>query len=230
MATNPMQRKARNSFLLGMLLMLVISAAIIGVLLTMLANSKQEKEEMQANTVPVYVLNTSVKSGQVITTDMLTQITVFSNMVPANAIEDAFDLMNYSLVEKNSGSTLRTDQTGLYYVDANNAKVRVEKEIDVLGETHYYTVVNNNRIAVEFREVPLIAKINMNENTPLTLQMVTKSDEIVSNDLRVEDLSMIMLPIDLEVDDYVDIRMQTPNGQNFIVVSKKQLFTTSKNL
>ena len=30
MATNPMQRKARNSFLLGMLVMLLISGIIIG--------------------------------------------------------------------------------------------------------------------------------------------------------------------------------------------------------
>ena len=29
MATNPMQRKARNSFLLGMLIMLLITGAII---------------------------------------------------------------------------------------------------------------------------------------------------------------------------------------------------------
>ena len=38
MATNPMQRKARNSFLLGMLLMLVISGAIIALLFILFIN------------------------------------------------------------------------------------------------------------------------------------------------------------------------------------------------
>ena len=224
MATNPMQRKARNSFLLGMLLMLVISAAIIGVLLTMLANAKQEQQEIEAAEVDIYVLNTSVKSGQIITEDMLTLTTVLADMAPANAIDDAFEFINYSLVEKNSGSTLRTDQEGLYYVDGNNTKIRVIQE-----GNYYYTVFNNSKVAVEFREVPLVAKVNMNENTPLTLQMVTKSDEIVSNDLRVEDLSMIMLPVDLEEDDYIDIRLQTPDGQNYIVVSKKRVMQIHEN-
>ena len=36
MATNPMQRKARNSFLLGMLVMLLIAGAIIALLLMQL--------------------------------------------------------------------------------------------------------------------------------------------------------------------------------------------------
>ena len=31
---------------------------------------------------------------------------------------------------------------------------------------------------------------------------------------------MILLPIDLMTDDYVDIRLRLPNGQNFIVISK----------
>ena len=38
MATNPMQRKARNSFLLGMLVMLLISGIVIALLLMQLMN------------------------------------------------------------------------------------------------------------------------------------------------------------------------------------------------
>ena len=45
MATNPMQRKARNSFLLGMLLMLVISGAVIAVLVLQLMNKMQEEKQ-----------------------------------------------------------------------------------------------------------------------------------------------------------------------------------------
>ena len=40
MATNPMQRKARNSFLLGMLITLVIAGAIIALLFIQLKNYK----------------------------------------------------------------------------------------------------------------------------------------------------------------------------------------------
>ena len=41
MATNPMQRKARNSFLIGVLLTLVIAGAVITLLILQLKNYKQ---------------------------------------------------------------------------------------------------------------------------------------------------------------------------------------------
>ena len=47
MATNPMQRKARNSFLLGMLVMLLISGAIIALLFMQLMN-KNKKERFKS--------------------------------------------------------------------------------------------------------------------------------------------------------------------------------------
>ena len=76
MATNPMQRKARNSFLLGMVVMLLISGLIIAFLFIQLKNKMdKEKAELQAS-VQAYVLNQDVSSGQVITTDMLTKQTV----------------------------------------------------------------------------------------------------------------------------------------------------------
>ena len=43
MASNPLQRKARNSFILGMLLMLIITGAIIAFLFIQLKNY-QDKE------------------------------------------------------------------------------------------------------------------------------------------------------------------------------------------
>ena len=45
MATNPMQRKARNSFLLGMLITLVIAGAIIALLFIQLKNYKEKEQE-----------------------------------------------------------------------------------------------------------------------------------------------------------------------------------------
>ena len=43
MATNPMQRKSRNSFLLGMLLTLVIAGVVIALLVIQLKNYKTRK-------------------------------------------------------------------------------------------------------------------------------------------------------------------------------------------
>ena len=63
----------------------------------------------------------------------------------------------------------------------------------------------------------------MDANTVITPNLVVQSDAPVTDDVRVEDYNMIVLPVDLMPGDYVDIRLMTPDGQNFIVVSKKQV-------
>ena len=47
MAKNPMQRKARNSFILGMFITLVITGSIIGLLVFKLINIKKENKEKE---------------------------------------------------------------------------------------------------------------------------------------------------------------------------------------
>ena len=61
MAMNPMQRKARTSFLLGMFLTLLITGVVIGALIYMLGQEKSK----QASVVykQVYVVSKEIKSG-----------------------------------------------------------------------------------------------------------------------------------------------------------------------
>lgn len=61
MAMNPMQKKARTSFLLGMLLMLIITGIIIIFLILQLSKIKKEQSAIVYRTV--YVLNDDVLSG-----------------------------------------------------------------------------------------------------------------------------------------------------------------------
>lgn len=81
MAVNPMQRKARNSFLLGMVITMVIMGAIIAFLFIQLNNMKQEQEQ---TTKTVYVLNKDVQSGNAITMADLTRKDVTSDAVPVD--------------------------------------------------------------------------------------------------------------------------------------------------
>lgn len=61
MAMNPMQKKARTSFLLGMLLTLVITGLVIGALILQLSKMKQEQNSIKYQ--EVYVLTEDVTSG-----------------------------------------------------------------------------------------------------------------------------------------------------------------------
>ena len=61
----------------------------------------------------------------------------------------------------------------------------------------------------------------MKKNTVITPVLVQQTDNVITDDVRIQEYNVIVLPIDLADGDYVDIRLMTPNGQDFVVVSKK---------
>ena len=134
MATNPMQRKARNSFLLGMLVMLLISGIVIALLFMQLMSKIQEENEELANSVNAYVLNQDVSSGQVITTDMLTLQTVNKTLVPSNATSDISLIQNYALQDKEGNdiyTRYRNNEPSLYItIDGTEYQVEQEEETE----------------------------------------------------------------------------------------------------
>ena len=100
MAKNPMQRKANNSFLLGILITLLITGAIIAFLIFQIMDLNRTIDEQEASLTQVYVLSSNVKSGQIITNDMLTTMNVFSSTVPQNAIGNLSVLSSYYLADE----------------------------------------------------------------------------------------------------------------------------------
>ena len=223
MATNPMQRKARNSFLLGMLVMLLIAGVIIALLFMQLLNKMKEDKEELANSVNAYVLNQDVRSGQVITTDMLTLQTVNKTLVPSNATSDISVIENYALQDK-EGNDIYTkydrDNTPQLYITIDNTEYEVNQEEET--DNYYYTRGNEKQY-LELNSVPLVAKVDMNKNTLITTELLSKSDNMVQDDVRKQEYNMIVLPMDLVTGDYIDIRLMLPSGQDYIVVAKKEV-------
>ncbi len=66
MAMNPMQRKANNSFLLGILITVLIAGAIIGFLIWHISQLNQQLEEQEALKVYAYVVTSTISSGETI--------------------------------------------------------------------------------------------------------------------------------------------------------------------
>lgn len=172
-AINPMQRKARNSFLLGMLVMLIISGVIIGFLFMILMNEKKkDKEEAKQN---VYVLTMDVESGETIDSSMV-QIA----KVPASAVSSTA-LTNFPLLD---------DETG--------------------------------------EEIEMKSKLDLSSGTIVTEEMLYENDAEIRDDLRKQEYNMIALPVQMEAGDYIDIRLTIPSGENFIVVSKKEVLDANE--
>ena len=221
MATNPMQRKARNSFLLGMLVTLVIAGAIIALLFIQLKNYKEKEQEEKANSVKVWVLGQDVISGQVITTDMLTQQVVNKNYVPTNAIGNITVLDNYALEDKEGNEVITEykNNVATLYLSKDNTKYELKQE----DTGSYYIEKNRDKEYIELNTVPVIAKVDMNKNTVITTEMVCKSNEKTTDDLRKVEYNVLTLPSQLQTGEYIDVRLALPSGQDYIVVSKKQV-------
>lgn len=69
MAMNPMQRRARNSFLIGFLVSLIIMAIVVIVLLMRIKSINEAKEALEQLQQTVYVAAEDLESGQVVTLD-----------------------------------------------------------------------------------------------------------------------------------------------------------------
>lgn len=169
MAISPMQRKSRNSFLLGMLLMLVIAAVVVGILFMQIMGMKKEEAKVNSSSKTVYMLTRDIKSGEAIT---------------------ASDVKSTKVV---------TDMT-----------------------TDHIATSSNMSDAT-------IAKVDLPKGAILSTSMITTTDEKLTDDMRVQEYNMLILPTDLAKQDYVDIRIMFPNGQDYIVVTKKRVLQSSAN-
>ena len=218
MATNPMQRKARMSFILGMLVMLLICGAIIAFLFIQLSNYQKKEKESKTASVQVYTLNQDVRSGQVITSDMYTMLTVNKDLVPSNATSDLTVIENYALQDK-EGNDVYTKDSQLY-IQSGNKEYKLNKEDET---DNFYIEKNGSKEYIELNSIPLIAKVTMKKNTIITKELVAKGQNELADDMRTEQYNSFVLPMDLQTGDYVDVRLMLPSGQNFIVVSKKEV-------
>ncbi len=223
MASNPMQRKARVSFLMGMFITLLITGAVIVILFMMLMKNKQEENAEKQAQVSVYVLNADVKSGQIITPDMYETKQVNQDMVPGDAVTSSELLAAYSLQDKEGNPITISGQTNdpkltISLGNGNTEEVKQEEETG-----NYYYGPDNNKTFIELNEMPIVAKVDMQAKTVLTIGTIAKGDNTLLDDSREQEYNMLVLPTDLETGDYVDVRLMLPSGQDFIVVSKKEV-------
>lgn len=162
MAMNPMQRKANNYLLIGILGTLLVTGLIIVFLFMQLNTLQQEKKAQETNMKKVYVANTNIKSGEIVSYDKLKQIAVMKEVIPENVL-----------------SVELTENT--------------------------------------------IAKIELNAGTIVTNNMVQESDDKTTSDIRKQEYNMVILPTQIQNEDYIDIRLRLSNGVDYIVVSKKKV-------
>ena len=164
MPSNPIQRKTRNSFLLGMLIMLLIAVVIIAILYFTVFSDALSSTSNTGGSAYAYVLSAEIKSGETISTSHVQKVKISTSSMPADCL---------------------TDDVGI-----NEGKYK--------------------------------SKVNLKTGTVLSYALVYE-DEALANSARLVEYNMLTLPSTLRAGDYVDVRFTMPSGQNFIVLSKKEV-------
>lgn len=196
MATlNPLEQKARSSFIKGFFVALLIGLIIAGVVGFLYVQKLQEESERVKQQKSVLVLAKSVKSGDEINSEMVRLNTkVDGAVVPEHAVSSYDQLLKVFGI--NSAGQ-----------EENNNAVKDEN-----NDSEKTIAVNK-----------LIAKTDLYTNTIITSDMISLVNEAPTKDLRLEQYNMISLPVDLSSNETVDIRLRLPTGQDYIVISKKKV-------
>ena len=112
MAMNPMQRKANNSFLLGIVITLLITGIIIGFLILQISKLNKEIDEAKAQTVQAYVVVDTIKSGADVTDDKLEKVEMnLSTKIDTSVLYTQVPYEVKAKVDLNPGTILTTDLT-----------------------------------------------------------------------------------------------------------------------
>lgn len=86
MATNPIQKKTRNSFMLGMLVMFILMGIVVAVLAYMIVTLKQAENDRLARQKNAYIVSESISSGNSVDSSMLKATKIDTSVVPTDAV------------------------------------------------------------------------------------------------------------------------------------------------
>lgn len=84
MAMNPMQRKANNYLLIGVLVTLLITGSIIAILFMQLSKLNKQIKSQEAKMKSVYIVSKDMNSGEEVSLSNLKQVSVTSDVIPSN--------------------------------------------------------------------------------------------------------------------------------------------------
>lgn len=226
MAVNPMQRKSRNSLIIGVVVTFLIMAIICGIILKAMMDTQKQLQDEKGRQGKVYVLARDIKSGEEIADEDLIQVNYYAGSAPANALqvvpvqietdEEGTEYTSYpkAVIDLSAGTPLT--ESMLYYntligkdlrkQEYNgilmNSQLESDSVIDVRlklpNGTDYIVVANKTVTIPEVAGVPLAG----------TIQLVVSEDERLLMDCAIID-SYRIPGATLYATDYVQAGVQT---------------------
>ncbi len=197
MAMNPMQRRARNSFLIGFLVSLILMTVVVIGLLMQIKTINEAKEALEQLQQTVYVASADLESGQVVTLDEHFRMdTVQTTMDISNVIDDT----TFQFLDEEGIPTPKYNQDGSEKTKNVMMKVNVPAGAivtkDMLVEVGEETT-NTQRIQ-EYTMIQLPSHLKNGQYIDVRMSLPTGQDYIVLSKKRVlgTDAQTIWLKVD----------------------------------
>lgn len=126
MAVNPMQRKSRNSFLLGFFIALIIGGIPIGILVFNMFETQKKEEEQENAKTEVWVLNADVSSGDQLDSSKFQKVVIDTTAAPASGkLEPGVAGGTYAKIDLPKGTILTANM--VYEEAALTKDVRLQQ-------------------------------------------------------------------------------------------------------
>ena len=171
MVVNPMQRKANNSFLLGILVTLLITGSIIAFLLLQLSKMNKEKQENQARKVYAYMITEQVKSGTEIQSSQVTGVELNGGTTSDNI---------YSSKITGEDGKETSDSTGKNFPTGLKAKINLNPGTVVTSDLTYENeLVAQDVRKQEYNVIALPTQIQTGDYIDIRLRLPNGLDYIV---------------------------------------------------
>ena len=211
MVANPMQRKARNSFLLGMVITLIVCAIIGVVLYFLLSGQEKEKEEQEGTLTYAYKLKTSVQSGEEITFDKVESVLVTEKAVPIGAFPSKTKITNSNGKETWIDSVFPSGYKSKIDLSAGTI---LSYDLVYEGEA-----VTNDIRYVEYNMLVLPTTIMVGDYIDIRLTLPSGQDLIVVSKKEVK--SMLGDTIGLELSEGEILMMESAIVEAYIMTASK---------
>lgn len=177
MALNPMQRRARTSFIIGFLVALILGALVVMALLFKIKSINEAKEALEAKQKKVYVAVDDLESGQEVTMEDFTMGTVQTSMLPENMLEsDDFEFKD------DDGSIIdRVDDYGNKLEKTMIMKINIPKGSIITKDMMYESddeIQDSQRIQ-EFNMISLPSQLKNGDYIDVRFRLATGQDFVV---------------------------------------------------
>jgi len=188
-------RQMKKKIIIAIIVTLLLTASIAAVVTHFLVKDKNEQiAELEERVVD-------------------TKCLAFAKDLPVNSIITQSDLTEVEIKQTSVSS-------GTYKIIDGNIKDVMHYQVFVDDEGA--TKVSNIKIEKESL-VGRVVKTNITKNTLVMDSLLFAEDEDPTKDERIQEFNFLQIPSDLNTNDYIDVRIQFPTGEDYSVLIGKKV-------